>query len=77
MHASMKVVFIVAGYGTRLERDILENEKYSHLHGIPKALLPIGEIPLLSRWIDIFLQSKLIDHVYIGVCNVIVLVHSY
>ena len=40
----MDVLILAAGYGTRLQRDI-QNDitgKYSHLKGLPKALLPIG-----------------------------------
>jgi len=62
----MKVIVLGAGHGTRLERDIVDNEKYQHLIGTPKLLLPIAQLPLMSHWMRIF-QNQYIDHVYIGV----------
>ncbi|KAM8934552.1 uncharacterized protein RCH25_004976 [Pelodytes ibericus] len=50
----MKVVILAAGYGTRLLRE-LENDKsktFIHLIGVPKPLLPIGEFPLISYWVE-------------------------
>ena len=40
----MDVLILAAGYGTRLQRDIKNDitGNYSHLQGLPKALLPIG-----------------------------------
>ena len=45
----MEVLVLGAGYGTRLQRDIEQDEsgKYSGLIGCPKPLLPIGEGALL------------------------------
>ncbi len=48
----MKVVFLCAGYGTRLERDLVGNEEFKHLIGRPKALLPIAEKALIGYWFD-------------------------
>ncbi|CAH2306542.1 mannose-1-phosphate guanyltransferase-like [Pelobates cultripes] len=50
----MKAVILAAGYGTRLLRDLHthKNEQFRHLIGIPKPLLPIGECPLISYWVD-------------------------
>ncbi|ORX90211.1 nucleotide-diphospho-sugar transferase [Basidiobolus meristosporus CBS 931.73] len=49
----LKVVFLSAGYGTRLQND-LKNEpsgEYSHLIGLPKALVPLGSYDaLLTHW---------------------------
>jgi len=50
----MHVVILGAGYGTRLTRDI-ENDttgQFDHLRGIPKPLLPIGDLPLISHWVE-------------------------
>ena len=69
----VKVLFLVAGYGTRLQRDLKQEgppHHHQHLIGIPKALLPLGGKPLLTHWIDA-LQSSNVDTVkntYL-VCN--------
>ncbi|CAG8450698.1 17145_t:CDS:2 [Gigaspora rosea] len=41
---NFKILILGAGYGTQLQRDILQDtsQKYSHLLGSPKALLPVG-----------------------------------
>ena len=49
----MKVIILAGGYGTRLQKDLLENDPnqdYHHLLGMPKALLPVGSLPLISHW---------------------------
>ncbi|KAJ3412041.1 hypothetical protein HDV05_001371 [Chytridiales sp. JEL 0842] len=54
------VLFLAAGYGTRFQRDI-ENDttnSYAHLRGVPKALLPLNGIPLISHWLSILDNSK-------------------
>ncbi|CAL4122223.1 unnamed protein product, partial [Meganyctiphanes norvegica] len=53
---SINAVILAAGYGTRLERDLKNDEsgQYSHLIGTPKPLLPIGHLPLISHWIESF-----------------------
>ncbi|XP_028661907.1 glucose-1-phosphate thymidylyltransferase [Erpetoichthys calabaricus] len=51
----MRVVVLAAGYGTRLHRE-LEAERRAELRallGTPKALLPVGAQPLLSRWMGL------------------------
>jgi len=64
----MKVVVLAAGYGTRLEKDLMNHlDSYSQLLGLPKALLPVGGIPLLSHWIHVFKQQEAIDYIYVGV----------
>lgn len=55
----MKVLILAAGYGSRLEKDILENEKYKNLKGINKALLPLHGIPLVQYWIQFLEKFKL------------------
>ncbi|KAM4626116.1 glucose-1-phosphate adenylyltransferase-like isoform 2-T2 [Discoglossus pictus] len=50
----MKAVILAAGYGTRLLRD-LQNDtqgRFRHLIGLPKPLLPIGRLPLISYWVE-------------------------
>ncbi|XP_027229759.2 uncharacterized protein [Penaeus vannamei] len=58
----MRAVLLAAGYGTRLDRDLRNDESglYTHLIGVPKPLLPIGPHPLLSHWIHIFKQCSAI-----------------
>lgn len=53
---SINAVILAAGYGTRLEKDLKNDEsgQYSHLIGTPKPLLPIGHLPLISHWIETF-----------------------
>jgi NDP-sugar pyrophosphorylase family protein len=55
---SPKIVAIVlaAGYGTRLEADILKDtgNQFQHLRGLPKALIPVNGKPLIDYWIDEF-----------------------
>ena len=66
----MKVLILGAGYGTRLARD-LENDttgQYSPLIGIPKPLLPIGDLPLVSHWMKQIEKCTDIDATYIVVC---------
>ena len=48
----MKVLFLCAGYGTRLERDLQSSGEFSECIGRPKALLPIGEKALISYWFE-------------------------
>ena len=48
----MKVLFLCAGYGTRLERDLQSSGEFSECLGRPKALLPIGEKALISYWFE-------------------------
>lgn len=57
---SINVLFLCAGYGTRLQRDIQNDSsgKYSSLLNLPKALLPVGGVPLLTRWMDILREAS-------------------
>lgn len=44
-----------AGYGTRLQKDLANSTEYSHLLGIPKALLPLGnKDALITHWVELF-----------------------
>ena len=57
------VLFLCAGYGTRLNRDLDEagsgSKYYSMLKGLPKALLPVNGPVLLDHWLD----SCLLEHI--------------
>lgn len=49
-----------AGYGTRLQRDLLADTsgKYSHLVGLPKALLPLGmQDALITHWVQLLAKN--------------------
>ena len=49
--AEFQVVILAAGYGTRLTADlqVSPTETRQRLAGVPKPLLPLGGVPLLSR----------------------------
>lgn len=53
MSSPIQVLILCAGYGTRLQRGIRDDptQAYSHLLGVPKPLLPVGGVPLISRWV--------------------------
>jgi hypothetical protein len=57
-----QVLFLLAGFGTRLQKDINASPAYSHLSNLPKALVPLGlsSTPLLDFWIDIFKKYKML-----------------
>ena len=50
-----KVIFLAAGYGTRLVRDLEETQlrKWQDLRSCPKPLIELNKVPLISRWMDI------------------------
>ncbi|XP_029461863.1 uncharacterized protein LOC115093770 isoform X2 [Rhinatrema bivittatum] len=50
---NMKAIILAAGYGTRLLRDLQTTnyKEFQHLLDIPKPLLPIGHLPLISHWV--------------------------
>ena len=51
----MDAVILAAGYGTRLTRDLEQDQtgNWRHLAGVPKPLLPIGHQALISHWLAI------------------------
>jgi len=62
------VVVLAAGYGTRLEREILADTsgKFDKLRNLPKPLIPLGGKPLLDYWIeDLKRCSEWISNIYI------------
>lgn len=65
----MKAIILAAGFGTRLERDILDDSsgEYSHLVGVPKPLLPVGGKLLIDYLLKEIGRCEGIDEVYIVV----------
>ena len=65
----MHVLILAAGYGTRLDRDLLSPSGigYQHLIGTPKPLLPLGNKPLLSYWMEIIMMHKQLRDVHVAV----------
>ncbi|CAG8480383.1 10105_t:CDS:1 [Acaulospora morrowiae] len=58
----LKILILCAGYGTRLQRDILQDDsgKYNHLLGVPKALLPVGgKDALITHWLQILRKARI------------------
>ncbi|KAJ1617170.1 hypothetical protein T492DRAFT_850291 [Pavlovales sp. CCMP2436] len=53
-------VILAAGYGSRLQKDIETDpsKQFGHLLGQPKALLPVGGVPLLDHWLRIFRETS-------------------
>ncbi len=54
----MKCVLLVAGHGAALESEVRSDDsgRYSHLCGVPKALMPAGRRNgrrILDHWWDI------------------------
>ena len=65
----MKTLILAAGYGTRLERDLKDDTTHRHLIDVPKPLLPIGGIPLITRWTKTLNGLPSIDdQVFVVVC---------
>ncbi|XP_012697789.2 glucose-1-phosphate adenylyltransferase 2 [Clupea harengus] len=63
----MKAVILAAGYGTRLQRDV-ENDKterFKHLLGIAKPLLPVGHCALISHWIKSMTATGCVDTIFV------------
>ncbi|MEQ2300213.1 hypothetical protein AMECASPLE_023041 [Ameca splendens] len=63
----MKAVILAAGYGTRLQRDVSSDSsgRFAHLVGVPKPLLPVGQCPLITRWILALSRSGTVDGIYV------------
>lgn len=63
----MKAVILAAGYGTRLQRDVLADSsgRYAHLAGIAKPLLPVGHRALISHWVNALTASGCVDCIYV------------
>ncbi|KAJ0006008.1 hypothetical protein NQD34_015902 [Periophthalmus magnuspinnatus] len=63
----MKAVLLAAGYGTRLQRDVLEDRsgRFVHLAGVAKPLLPVGPCALISHWVRALTTAACVDCVYV------------
>lgn len=63
----MKAVILAAGYGTRLQRDVLADSSgsFAHLAGVAKPLLPVGRRELASHWVRALSASAGVDGVYV------------
>ncbi|CAG8477769.1 7054_t:CDS:2 [Ambispora leptoticha] len=59
----LKILILAAGYGTRLQRDILADptQQFKNLLNTPKPLLPLGpnNDALLTYWLNIFREAKI------------------
>ena len=65
----MKAIILAGGYGTRLQRDLQEDPDgpYKHLLGLPKPLLPVGQLPLISHWVQQLQTLDAVDQIYVVV----------
>uniref|UniRef100_A0A671V241 Zgc:136439 n=1 Tax=Sparus aurata TaxID=8175 RepID=A0A671V241_SPAAU len=63
----MKAVILAAGYGTRLQRDVLADSsgRFAHLAGTAKPLLPVGRCALVSHWVQALTASGCVDSIYV------------
>ena len=73
----MNVLILAAGYGTRLEQDLRARKGYHQLLGVPKPLLPIGGLPLVSRWMSILQSCTEIRDVYMVVSRLALLLFTW
>ncbi|KAL7636327.1 UNVERIFIED_CONTAM: hypothetical protein RMT77_013086 [Armadillidium vulgare] len=61
----ISAVILCAGYGTRLQHDLANDETNFHLKGIPKPLLPLQSKPLIAYWIESFKNVAFISEIII------------
>lgn len=63
----MKAVILAAGYGTRLQRDVVADDsgRFAHLAGVAKPLLPVGHCALVSHWVQALNVSGFVDCIYV------------
>lgn len=63
----MKAVILAAGYGTRLQRDVVADSsgRFAHLAGVAKPLLPVGRCALITHWVHALTASGSVDGVYV------------
>jgi len=61
----MHAVILAAGYGTRLTRDLHADTsgEWEHIKNYPKPLLPLGNKPLLTRWVLLLHDFKDLDKI--------------
>ena len=68
----MKAIILAGGYGTRFIRDLEPcRAEYSHLVGLPKPLLPVAGLPLLSHWVHLLDKCSEVTgiHVVVSGCH--------
>nr|XP_057938566.1 glucose-1-phosphate thymidylyltransferase [Doryrhamphus excisus] len=63
----MKAVILAAGYGTRLQMDVAADtsERYAHLVGVAKPLLPVGSCALVTHWVRALSASNCVDSIFV------------
>ena len=63
----MRALILAAGYGTRLQRDITEDRsgRFSSLLSLPKPLLPVGGVPLVSKWTKSLRSCAAIESIHL------------
>ncbi|KAB7503264.1 hypothetical protein Anas_14039 [Armadillidium nasatum] len=61
----ISAVILCAGYGTRLQHDLANDETNFHLKDIPKPLLPLQSKPLIAYWIESFENVTFISEIII------------
>ncbi|KAF1382251.1 hypothetical protein PFLUV_G00141780 [Perca fluviatilis] len=63
----MKAVILAAGYGTRLQRDVVADSsgRFAHLAGTAKPLLPVGRCALITHWVHALTASGSVDGIYV------------
>ena len=63
----LQVVILAAGYGTRLKKDLEADSsgQWEHIKNCPKPLLPLGDKPLLSRWMSKLATLKGIENILV------------
>ncbi|KAM6955890.1 uncharacterized protein PEZ65_006298 [Lycodopsis pacificus] len=63
----MKAVILAAGYGTRLQTDVVADSsgRFAHLVGTAKPLLPVGGCALISHWVHALTASDCVDCIYV------------
>jgi len=61
----MHVVILAAGYGTRLTQDLQADTsgEWEHIKNCPKPLLPLGNKPLVTRWVLKLRELEEIDKI--------------
>lgn len=66
----MNIIILAAGYGTRLQKDIINDTSgsFHHLIDCPKPLLPIkNNKPLISIWMEFIKDITDVCAVYVVV----------
>ena len=65
----MKALILAAGYGTRLGRDLesRKDDKFAHLIGVPKPLLPVSGYPLITHWVHSLQTCSQVSDIYVVV----------